>query len=267
MQTATRVITQPTTLDGLERYELKGSRTVLRGGSGSNATSLPDTEQLFALCYLLGISFMPRIKDLKKQRLYKPVRRKDGTTYVTDPKFDGVWGGTVDLDLIEEQWDTFVRVAASLKNRVISAHVIAKRLINAGPSNRLAKALTALGRLLKTIYLLRYLDDEPLRRQVERQLNRGEGRHKLAKYVFFMEQGQFRRGDYDQIMSKASCLSLISNAMLIYNTLLIEEVLEEAESEGKVFSPEVVSHVSPLAFRHIIINGVYDFSRVARQTG
>ena len=220
------------------------------------------TEQLFGLCYLLGVSFMPRIKDLKKQRLYKPVRKSDATRSHVHPALSGIFSGTTDLDLIEEQWDALVRVAASLKNRIVSAHVIAKRLIGAGATNRLAKALTHLGRLIKTIYLLRYIDDDELRRQTERQLNRGELRHKLAKYVFFMEQGQFRRGDYDRIMSKASCLSLISNAILIWNTLLIGQVLEEAGRDGKAFSPEAVSHVSPLAYRHVIVNGTYDFSHV-----
>jgi hypothetical protein len=34
----------------------------------------------------------------------------------------------------------------------------------------------------------------------------------------------FRSGDYDQIMNRASCLSLLSNAVLVYNTLCIFEV-------------------------------------------
>ena len=29
------------------------------------------TEHIFALCYLLGFKFMPRIRDLKDQQLYK----------------------------------------------------------------------------------------------------------------------------------------------------------------------------------------------------
>jgi TnpA family transposase len=40
------------------------------------------------------------------------------------------------------------------------------------------------------------------------QLNRGEFRHVLAKWLFFANQGAFRTGDYEEIMNKASCLSL-----------------------------------------------------------
>ena len=101
-----------------------------------------------------------------------------------------------------------VRIAASLKERITPANVVVQRLTNAGPADRVAKALTALGRLAKTVHILRYLHEEPLRRLVQLQLNRGEFRHTLAKWLFFANQGAFRTGDYEEIMNKASCLSL-----------------------------------------------------------
>jgi TnpA family transposase len=76
-------------------------------------------------------------------------------------------------------------VAASLKNRIVPAHVVAKRLVSAGSGNRLTKALTHLGRLIKTTYLLRFFDDSQLRRVVGLQLNRGEFRQKLARHTSF----------------------------------------------------------------------------------
>lgn len=48
------------------------------------------TEQLFGLCYLLGFSFMPRLKDLKDQQLYRIER--DSSHGVVD----GLYRGTVD---------------------------------------------------------------------------------------------------------------------------------------------------------------------------
>ncbi len=44
------------------------------------------------------------------------------------------------------------------------------------------------------------------RRSVQMQLNRGEARHALARKIFFGELGEFMRGDYEEIMNKASCL-------------------------------------------------------------
>ena len=99
-----------------------------------------------------------------------------------------------------------------------------------------------------------------MRQQVRTQLNRGEARQDLAQWLFFADQGMFRSGDYYQMMNRASCLSVLSNAVLVYNTLRIGRVLERAKAQGQEFTPEAVAHVSPLVRRHVIVNGTYDFS-------
>jgi len=38
-----------------------------------------------------------------------------------------------------------------------------------------------LGRIPKTLYMLAYIDDESYRRRILTQLNRGEGRHSVAR--------------------------------------------------------------------------------------
>ena len=87
-----------------------------------------------------------------------------------------------------------------------------------------------------------------------------EARQDLAQRLFFADQGMFRSGDYYQMMNRASCLSLLSNAVLVYNTVRIGRVLERAKAQGQAFSPEAIAHISPLARRHVIVNGTYDFS-------
>jgi TnpA family transposase len=164
------------------------------------------TEHVFALSYLLGYSFMPRLRDLADQHLYKLDRSSDYGCL--NPLFRGV----VDIDLIREQWDSLVRIAASLKNRTAPANIIIQRLQNSPSSDRLAGALTALGRAVKTIFILRYLSDPDLRHRVQLQLNRAESRHELVgRCLFFANRGEFRTGDAEEIMNKASCLSLLSN--------------------------------------------------------
>jgi TnpA family transposase len=49
-----------------------------------------------------------------------------------------LFGGTADTELIREQWDFLVRVAASLKNRTAPTNVIVQRLANASSLDRLA---------------------------------------------------------------------------------------------------------------------------------
>jgi TnpA family transposase len=126
------------------------------------------TEQLFGICALLGIAFMPRLKDLADQVLYRINRDADYGP------LNPVLRGVTNLDLIAEQYDPLVRIVASLKDRTAPAAIVLQRLINAAPADRLAKALTALGGLVKTIHILRYMHEVPLRQAIQLQLNRGE---------------------------------------------------------------------------------------------
>jgi len=170
-----------------------------------------------ALCYLLGISFMPRLKDLKDQQLYRIDR---GSAHGA---VDVLYRGTVDVALIRDQYDAVVRIASSLRNRTAPAHVVLERL--AASSDRPAKALTMLGRVAKTTYILRYLQEAAIRDRVQLQLNRGESRHELARRLFFANQGAFRAGDYEEIMNKVSALSVLSNAVLVWNTVRMTDIV------------------------------------------
>ena len=111
--------------------------------------------------------------------------------------------------------------------------------------------------LLKTEYILQYLTDSDLRDKVQRQLNKGEHRHALARWIFFANQGRFQVGDYEEIMNKASCLSLVSNAVLYWNTVKMSEIIKQLESNGEMISDIALSHISLLPHRHVIPMGTY----------
>lgn len=208
------------------------------------------TDQLFGLCHLLGFTLMPRL-NVSKQTLYKLDRTQSYGA------LDTVMTGTIDTALIREQWDQLVRVAASLRNRTAPAHVVLRRLASSAPSDRVAKALTALGRALRSLHLLRYIHEEDLRARMQLQLNRGEGRHQVARRLFFANQGAFQTGDYEEIMNKATCLSLLSNAALVWNTVHMSRIIEQLRARGETITREELARISPMAFSHIIPNGTY----------
>jgi len=209
------------------------------------------TEHLFGLCALLGIAFMPRLKDLPDQVLSRIDRDADYGA------LQPLLRGRINVELIIEQWDQLVRLAASLKDRLTPAHVVMQRLANANASDRLAGALTQLGRLMKTLHILRYIHEAPLRDAIQLQLNRGEFRHILAKSLFFANQGGFRSGDYEEVMNKASCLSLLSNAVLVWNTVHIARITGQLRAAGHEVRDEDLARVSPLMHAHVIPNGSY----------
>lgn len=212
------------------------------------------TDHIFALCYLLGFSFQPRLADIPHQRLCKI----DKDNRYGD--LDVLFSGAADIALIREQWDQLVRVAASLKNGIAPAHIILERLAGRAPSDKVAKALAALGRIVKSAYLLRYVSDPALRYDVQLQLNRGESRHQLAKHLFFLNHGIFKTNDLDQIMNKATCLSLLSNAVLVWNTHHIARTVSVLRRQGHPVDDLDLARISPLGFKNILVHGTYDFS-------
>jgi hypothetical protein len=114
-------------------------------------------------------------------------------------------------------------------------------------------------------HILQYITDSDLRDKVQRQLNKGEHRHQLARYIFFANQGKFQVSDYEEIMNKASCLSLVSNAVLHWNTVKMTGIIAQLRKNGEKISNETLSHISLLMHRHLITMGTYFTDGVIEQ--
>jgi TnpA family transposase len=114
----------------------------------------------------------------------------------------------------------------------------------------LARAIGELGRIPKTLHLLAYIDDENFRRRILTQLNRGEGRHSLARKCFFGERGElsqrYREGQEDQL----GALGLVVNALILWNTCYMDAALNHLKSQGFEPKPEDLARLSSLRSRH-----------------
>jgi Tn3 transposase DDE domain len=66
-----------------------------------------------------------------------------------------------------------------------------------------------------------------------------------------------RSGDYEEVMNKASCLSLLSNAVLVWNTVQMTRIVGQLREAGQSISDEDLACVSPLAHAHVIPSGSY----------
>jgi hypothetical protein len=81
--------------------------------------------------------------------------------------------------------------------------------------------------------------------------------------LFFANQGAFQTGDYEEIMDKATCLSLLSNAVLVWNTVHTMRIIQQLRASGEAMTAEELARISPMAFSHVIPNGTY-FTRRTR---
>jgi TnpA family transposase len=209
------------------------------------------TDVIFGIFWLLGYQFSPRIADVGGARFW----RVDSTADYG--ALNKLAAHKVKTGIIVEHWDDLLRLAGSLKLGLVQAGGL-MRQTNERPT-RLARALGELGRIVKTLYLLAYIDDESYRRRILSQLNRGEGRHQLARVIFHGKRGElrqrYREGQEDQL----GALGLVVNAIILWNTIYMDAVLGQLRAEGFDVRDEDVARLSPLAHEHINMLGQYAF--------
>lgn len=64
-------------------------------------------------------------------------------------------------------------------------------------------------------------------------------------------------------MNKATCLSLLSNAALVWNTVQMSRIIDQLRASGETITNDELARVSPMAFSHIIPNGTYFTQRTS----
>jgi Tn3 transposase DDE domain-containing protein len=61
------------------------------------------------------------------------------------------------------------------------------------------------------------------------------------------------------MMNKASCLSFVSNAMVLWNTEQMQKVYEILNQKGFKAGNEDMARVLPLSTKNILVHGQYNF--------
>ena len=153
----------------------------------------------------------------------------------------------------------WLRLAEFAQARAGQATGLIRTLQTNERPTRLARALEELGRIIKTLYLLAYIDDEAYRRRILNQLNRGEGRHQIARTVFHGKRGElrqrYREGQEDQL----GALGLAVNAIILWNTIYMDAALDQLRPKGFPVRDEDVARLSPRGHENINMLGRYAF--------
>ena len=215
------------------------------------------SEAIFATTHLLGFSYAPRIKNLKKQFLYISKTRKKTDYQEWKIKPDNY----INRKIIEECWDDILRLIITIKLKETTASDIFRRLNSYSKQHRLYQALKAFGQIIKSDFILRYLDDVELRQAIEKQLNKVELANRFTRAVAVGNPREFTQGDKEEQEIAEACNRLIKNAIICWNYLYLSQKLfrmKDQEQKDRLLSA-IASH-SVLCWAHINLLGEYDFS-------
>lgn len=209
------------------------------------------TDHVFALMPPLGFRFAPRIRDLADKRLYIP---GDASAY---PTLASLIGGTLNLQHIRAHWDEILRLVASIKQGTVTASLMLRKLGSYPRQNGLAVALRELGRIERTLFTLDWIQSVDLRRRVQVGLNKGEARNALTRAVFLNRLGEIRDRSFENQRYRASGLNLVVAAIILWNTVYLEQAVKQLAEQGIAIPPEFLPHFSPLGWEHINLTGDY----------
>jgi hypothetical protein len=96
-----------------------------------------------------------------------------------------------------------------------------------------------------------------LRCRVHAGLNKGEARNALARAVFFNRLGEMRDRSFENQRYRASGLTLVTAAIVLWNTVYLERAIQAIRDHGQPVDENLLQHVSPLGGEHINLTGDY----------
>lgn len=220
-------------LDGLTKNKSDIQPDTLHGDTQAQSTPV------FGLAYLLGIKLMPRIRNWKDLKCYKP-SSDEAYKHISDlfAKDNINWA------LISRHLPDMLQIALSIKAGKIAPSAILRKLGTASRKNKLYYAFRELGRVVRTCFLLEYVNSEELRRLIQSATNRCESFNKFAQWVYFASD-LIQENVRDEQTKVIKYNHLIANLLIFHNCKSMTQALKELQDDGMVLTPEILRALSP----------------------
>jgi TnpA family transposase len=217
------------------------------------------SEVAFAFCHLLGFDLMPRLKNLAVQRLYRTEASAAGDYEALQP----ILTRPIDWRLIARQYDEMIKYATALRLDTANPEDILRRFTRNNLQHPTYQALEELGRGVKTCFLCRYLHDEGLRRAIHEGLNVVENWNSANGFIFYGRGAELASNRREDQETSALALHLLQASLVYVNTLLLQQILEEPDWQGRM-RPEDLRALSPLIYLHINPYGIFELDLAKR---
>jgi TnpA family transposase len=213
-----------------------------------HADTQGQSETVFGLAYLLAIQLMPRIRHWKDLTLYAPSERfaTEQITHICE-----LFGDTAEWSLIHMHLPDMLRVALSISQGKIRSSTILRKLGTESRKNRLYLAFRALGRVVRTIFLLRFMNDEELRRTISAATNIAEAWNGFVQWVAFGGEGVIRQNNREEQRKIIRYNHLVANLVVFHNVVSMTRVLQDLIDAGYPVTPEIIARLSPYKTEHI----------------
>jgi TnpA family transposase len=152
----------------------------------------------------------------------------------------------------------------SLRLKQVTAWQVLKRLSAYTRQHPLYRALKEFGRLVKTNFILRYYDEQPLRQSIEKQLSRIELVNRFSKAVFFGGNQVFGVGTREEQEKTIHARRLIQNAIVLWSYLYLSELLAKMTDQTQIEALlDAIRNGTAIVWHHVNLQGEYDVNQLS----
>jgi TnpA family transposase len=208
------------------------------------------SEPVFGLAYLLGIELLPRMRTWNDAVFYRP----DAASKYKH--IDALFTKSIDWRIIEAHWQDMMQVVLSIQAGKVLPSMLLRKLGSRNRQNRLYRAFRELGRVVRTLFLLRFVSEADLRQSIRAETTKIESYNDFLDWIGFGGP-VIKSGDPVEQVKQVKYMDLVANAVMLHNVADLTDVLAAMAEEGLPVTRELASKLSPYTRDHLRRFGHY----------
>jgi TnpA family transposase len=207
-----------------------------------------------ALAHLFGFELLTRIRNWKDLTFYRAIA--DVSYAHIDQLFGAAGENAINWALIETHWVDLMQVVLSIRAGRLSSTLLLRRLGTESRKNNIYKAFRELGRVIRTITLLRYISEPELREEITAATNKVESYNEFSAWLRFGHD-TIEHNDPAEQEKIIKFNTLLANCVIFHTALDMTTVLRQLAAEGWEITPAAVAALSPYIRERIKRFGEY----------
>jgi TnpA family transposase len=149
-----------------------------------------------------------------------------------------------------------MQVVLSIREGRLSSVLLLRRLRNESRKNNVYKAFREVGRVIRTITLLRFISEADLREEITAAQNKAESFNGFSEWLRFGSD-VIERNDPAEQEKIIKFNTLVANCVIFHTALDMTAVIRQLVDEGWVITPEDLGFLSPYITERIKRFGDY----------